>query len=124
MSKITSHSESLIIKLDNQRNVNIRLGRDKETVLTVDSLEISYFYGGILINGEKRNLWKVSLSGWYPLDKSEAVCECSPGVHKTRQGYSKTYWGEYARDVLEYPYWVHEIVKQHCPAWFEFEVAI
>lgn len=121
MNKITSHSESLRIKLNNQRDVNIRLDNDRETVLSVDYLEISYSYGGVLINGESRYLWKVSLGGWYPLDKPEVVCKCSPGVHKTRQGYSETYRGEYERDVLECPYWVREIVKLHCPAWFVFE---
>ena len=121
MSKITSRSESIRISLDLQRKVNIRLGRDKETVLSVDSLEIRYSYGETLVNGKEHFLWRVSLHGWYPLDKPEAVCACSPGIHKTKQGHSKTYRGEYERDVLDCPYWVREIVIKHCPAWFVFE---
>lgn len=121
MSKITSHKESLRIELSSIRNVNIRLGRDKEVILSVDSLEIDYSWGGVLIDGESRYLWRVGLSGWYPLDKPQAVCECSPGAHKTRQGHTETYRSEYERDALSVPYWVREIVVEHVPAWFIFE---
>lgn len=121
MSKITSHTESLRIKLENSRDINIEIEREKEVVFSFDSLDISYSYGDVLINGESRYLWKVQLQGWYPLDKPVKVCECSPGVHKTRQGHGETYRSEYERDILSLPYWVREIVVEHSPAWFTFE---
>lgn len=121
MYTISSHDESMRIKLNNKRNVNIRLGRDKNVVLSVDSLDIHYSYGGVLINGETRYLWRVTLHGWYPLDTPQKVCECSPGTHKTRQGHGQSYRSEYERDILECPYWVREIVAKHAPPWFEFE---
>lgn len=121
MYKISSHNYSIRVDLNNKRNVNIRLGRDKETKLSVDSLEIDYSYGTVLINGESRYLWRVRLHGSYLLDVPVSVCECSPGKHKTRQGHSKSYRSEYEHDVLDCPYWVREIVVKHVPDWFTFE---
>jgi len=124
MYEISSHSESLNIKLASTKNVAIRLKRDKEVTLSVDSLDISYSYGGVLINNEKRYLWRVQLHGWYQLDKPEKVCDCSPGVHKTRQGHGESYRSEWERDRLACPYWARELVVMHSPDWFNFETAI
>src|ERR1700740_409800 len=124
MYRVSSHSESLRIKLDNRRDVTIRISRDKEVILSVYALDIDYSYGGVLIDNQARYLWHVGLHGWYPLDKLEKVCDCSPGVHKTRQGHKESYRSEWERDVLSCPYWGREIVVQHSPAWFTFESQI
>ncbi len=113
MADITCQEYTVTLASETGRFIPYRPRRDLTTTVTVNPGErvtIKYVSGA-------QTYWYVDVHGSYPLTHPVAVCECSPGVHKTRQQVSVRIGYPDRRDAFV-PSWVYALVQEHAPEWF------
>lgn len=113
MADITCREFTVTLSSEGEHFFPYHPRRDLRTVVTVNPGErvtIKYVSGS-------SSYWYVDVHGSYPLPHPQPVCQCSPGVHKTRQQVSVRMGYPDRKDAFV-PSWVYALVREHKPEWF------